>query len=79
MAFWKRGENARLAKEAGISPGNLSEILHRSRGVSSKRAWALEAASRRVRGADGGVPWSDWVNNEFTTHPAFYGSPIKED
>ena len=74
MAFWKRGDKKELAKLAKISTSNLSEILHRDRGVSRDRAWALEAASRKVQG-ESYVPWVDWLHNSSTTHPAFYGTP----
>lgn len=74
MAFWLRGDKQKLAEHADISASNLSDILHRRRGVGRDRAWTLEAASRKVHG-DSYVPWGDWINNRSTTHPAFQGPP----
>ena len=71
--FWQRGELTKLAVLVGIRLNHLSEILHRKRGVSVTRALALERASKKVLGYP--VPWSEWLLNKDSSHPAFYGNP----
>lgn len=59
-----------LAEIAGISSGNLSEILHRKRGVSPGHAHLLHTASVRL-GRE--VPWNEWIQNRTSQHKAFFG------
>jgi hypothetical protein len=67
--FWKKGQKSALAKAAGIPLAHLSNILHRDRGVSPKRARLLEEKSAEILGW--AIPWTEWVCNDTTTHPAF--------
>lgn len=72
MSFWEHGQRVAIAKEAKIKPHHLSEILHRKRGVGKTTAAALEAASQHVLGR--AIPVTCWLYNQFTIHPAFFGS-----
>lgn len=67
--FWKKGQQAKLAKEANIHLSHLSVILSRIRGVSPKRAVLLEEASIKVLGEK--IPKEEWVFNRTSNHPAF--------
>ena len=69
MSFWKEGQKQKLAKATGIPFPHLSEILHRRRGVSGKRAKMLELVSGKILGHP--IPLLDWLFNKETTHPAF--------
>jgi len=71
--FWKYRQRKRLAKLAGITTQNLSMILHRERRVSQGRARLLETCSAEV--LEDLIPWTEWLCNETTAHPAFFGSP----
>lgn len=74
--FWKPGQRAQIAKHAGIKLQHLSEILHRKRGVSQMRSVQLQKASSIVLG-ERMIPWTEWVCNKVTAHPAFFGKPHK--
>ena len=69
MDYWKRGQRAEVARAAGISRFNLSDILHRRKGVSPARAIKLEEASEAILGE--AIPRIAWVYNRTTKHPAF--------
>ena len=69
--YFKRGEMAALARKAGIKPQNLSDILHRRRGVSGDMAQRLEAASVAVLKWRR-IPALEWILNESSQHPAFF-------
>jgi len=73
MAYWDRNKRSELAEEAGISRKDLSEILHRKRGVSVRRAIMLSDAAE-VLGLD--IPLLDWLKNRTTKHPAFLGDSV---
>ena len=73
--FWRDNDKTMLADALDIPLSNLSEILHRKRGVSRDRARELEKASQKVLGFI--IPWTEWISNQTTTHPAFYGKPKK--
>jgi hypothetical protein len=77
QGYWKHGQQAEIARLAGIPESHLSNILHRSRGCSVTRAKALEAASDMVLGVR--IPWEIWVCNRQTNHPAFTGEPVAEE
>ena len=70
--FWQRGEMAALAKAAGISQQQLSEILHRKRGVSMGRALWLAECTHSLWGSDWYIEPSAWAFNKHTKHPAFF-------
>ena len=69
--FWKRGQRAKIAEKAAIRASHLSEILYRKRGVDKIRAIRLQEVSGIVLNEP--IPWSDWLFNERTSHPAFFG------
>jgi transcriptional regulator with XRE-family HTH domain len=69
IPFWKRGEARIAASAVGISEQNFSDILHRRRNVSVRRAYALASAT--------GVPVIEWLTNAISKHPAFYGKPAR--
>ena len=75
---WRRGEQAALAREAGISPQHVNDILHRRRGVSYSRARVLRDASARVLGRRNEIPVLEWLLNRISEHPAFYGTPLED-
>lgn len=75
MCFWKKGIRAELASRADISQSNLSEILHRTRGVSIERAELLSDLCENYLGVS--VPPLAWVRNRKTLHKAFFGKPLK--
>lgn len=67
--YWKTKQRSEIAARAGIPRSNLSDILHRRRGVSLDLAHKLEAAT------DGNIPWTTWIKNKSTQHPGFFGLP----
>jgi len=71
MGFWHRGQRSEIADRAGISRAQFSEILHRKRRVSYRRAKLLEDVSGQVLGYP--IPCVEWLENETTAHPAFMG------
>ena len=77
--FWKHRERARLADLAGVSNSYLSDILHRKRGVSQRKARTLEAASREALGDARVITWGTWMCNKTTAHVAFFGEPTRLD
>lgn len=68
--FWKHGQILKLAELAEIKQTNLSEILHRKRGVSKYRAILLEKTSKKVLGFS--IPFYDWIFNKVSNHPCFF-------
>lgn len=66
--YWKRGDKAALAHNAGISPSNLSEIISRKRGVSKERARLLE---REAKYLGYNIHFTAWLFNKTTKHRAF--------
>ena len=75
MKYFKRGEKATLAREAGIKFSNLSGILSRKRKVSKEMAIHLAMISERV--LEEQIPWDDWLFNQTSSHPAFTGPIVK--
>lgn len=71
--YWKYGQRTKLAKLAGVSDQNLSDILHRKRAVGQHKAHLLEDASRRVLSEP--IPWTEFMLNATSVHPAFFGEP----
>ncbi len=65
---WLRGEQARLARHAGITPSYLSELLHRKKRPSVDVAVKLAAACIHMN-----IPLSlhDWVLSSGSTSPLF--------
>jgi len=77
MEYWSRnGERALLAKTANITDANLYDILHRTRGISPTRALLLERCAEDVLNRK--IPWTAWLLNKTTKHPAFFGEPLPE-
>ena len=76
-SFWKRGQRARLARLMGMSEQNLSEILHRRRGVSPQKAAMLEKCSEIVLTRKFKISHVVWLFNKETKHPAFFQKPRK--
>ncbi len=56
---WRRGERARLAQWAGITPSYLCDLLHRRKRASSEVAVKLAAACIHL---GLGMTIIDWVN-----------------
>ena len=73
--YWQKGEMQTLATAAGIPLNNLSDILHRRRGVSWSRALLLEQLTLDIFGHDYRVDCRDWAGNRTSRHPAFFGPP----
>ena len=67
--FWKYGQIVRIAKLSNSNPNSIYHILDRVRGVSIKKAKALEIASGLVLVRK--IPWQIWIDNKKTIHPAF--------
>ena len=59
--FWNRGEKARVARAAHMSPQNLHDILKGTQACGLKRARRLEAATLLVLGEGRVVPAAAWV------------------
>ncbi len=57
---WLRGEQARLAQHAGITPSYLSELLHRKKRPSVDVAVKLAAACLHM---DIPLSLNDWVQS----------------
>jgi hypothetical protein len=70
--YWSRGELTQLSEETGISPQQISDIIHRRRQVSFRRAVALQNACENLGKK---IPWTHWIANQTSSHPAF----CKED
>lgn len=74
--FWRYRQKAAIAKKFGIKQQHLYEILYRKRGVSEKRAKALEKVCNKVLDKDQKkIGWFTWYSNRTTEHPAFYNRP----
>jgi len=68
--FWKYKEKMLFAELAGVSPGYLSDILHRHKNISAKVALKFEKISTLMHKK---IPFHDWVLSKQSKHPAFYG------
>ena len=66
--FWNRGEKARVARTAGISPQALNDILSGAQPCGRDRARRLEAATLLVLGKNRVVPAAAWAG--FVEHEA---------
>lgn len=66
--YWKHGDKKKLAQAAGLSVSGLSDILCRRRGVSVKRASALELAAAHL---GYNISKLCWLENKNTRHPGF--------
>ncbi|EGJ49484.1 S-adenosylmethionine synthase [Desulfocurvibacter africanus subsp. africanus str. Walvis Bay] len=69
MLSWQRGEKARVAQEAGITPSDLSGYIRGIRPMSEKRAQGLEEATRNVLGPERCVPKESWLMRDRFPHP----------
>lgn len=65
--IWPFGSQVHLAAQLRIRPAQLSDILHRRIGVSTRRARQLERIT--------GIPALEWLTSKYSKHPAFYGEP----
>ena len=63
---WRRGERARLAQWAGITPSYLCDLLHRRKRASSDVSVKLAAACMHL-----GIPLAlmDWVKPKASVSP----------
>jgi hypothetical protein len=75
--WWRHGEITALSKACCIGGNNLSEILHRKRGVSVARAKLLEEKSEELMGPERAIRWDIWIQYNNTRHPAFFGEPLE--
>lgn len=66
--FFHPGEQAELARKAGINPQRVWEYLN-GKPMSVKRARKMETASTLVLGYDRRIPATAWLRLE--PHPAF--------
>lgn len=73
--YWEFGERAAFAEAAGISRQQLSDILHRRRGVSVARARKFALITLKLFGHSYLVTWIHWVENRTSEHSAFFGRP----
>lgn len=73
--YWQKGDQSKIARAIGVPLPNINAILHRKKGVSVEKAKRLERAVFKLFKKN--IPWTDWIDNKETKHPAFYGSPIK--
>ena len=69
---WGYGKQAQIAAVAGVTAQHVNNVLHRRARVSFKTALALERASAVVFSTP--IPWQDWICNQSTKHPAFFGT-----
>lgn len=71
---WRPGEQARLARTAGVSPQHLSDILHCRRHASAEVATALEFAAHGL-----GIPLGrdDFVWPEHSISPLISQQPVR--
>ncbi len=70
---WRRGERARLATFAGITPSFLCDILHRRKTPSADVAVKLAGACVSLN-----IPirLTDWCQPRETTSALFDGAPL---
>ena len=59
-----------MATLAGVTPGQLSAILHRRIAAGGRLAVRLRNATRAL---DCEIPLEVWLENLTTEHPAFFG------
>lgn len=71
--YWKRGELTELSYRSNISIQYISDIVHRRRGVSLKRAQSLSFVASTYLGRD--ISVRAWLECKSTKHPAFFGKP----
>ncbi len=76
MLTWRRGEKARVAQEAGITPSDLSGYIRGVRPLSDNRAQELEAATRLVLGEERCIPRESWLMRDRFPH-ALLAEPQK--
>ena len=75
--YWKYGQRAQLAREMEMNEANLAQILKRERGVSVERAHLLSHLCLKLFRKK--IPWTEWVNNKYTTHEAFRGDRLEKN
>lgn len=74
--FWRPGERARLASLCGITPQQLSDILHRRRVVGKFLALCLSSRLSMYFRKRARVSTMAFLFNKETKHPAFFGAPM---
>lgn len=67
---WRKGEKAALAREAGISPGQVTYYLQRKKRASAETAIKLAAACKKMCLP---IKREDWVFTHETENPYFEG------
>ena len=69
---WRKGEKAALAREASISPGQVTYYLQRKKRASAETAIKLWAACKKMCLP---IKKEDWVFSHETDNPYFEGKP----
>lgn len=69
---WRKGEKAALAREAGISPGQVTYYLQRKKRASAETAIKLGAACKKMCLL---IKKEDWVFSHETDNPYFERKP----
>ena len=67
---WRKGEKSALAREAGISPGQVTYYLQRKKRASAETAIKLAAACKKMCLP---IKREDWVFTHETENPYFEG------
>ena len=67
---WRKGEKSALAREAGISPGQVTYYLQRKKRASAETAIKLGAACKKMCLP---IKREDWVFTRETENPYFEG------
>ena len=73
LHFWTPGQAGEIARLLGLRENYVYAILRRQKGVSVERAKILEQGSKAV--LHFAIPWTDWIQNKTTRHPAFKPLP----
>lgn len=76
--FWPRGAQAALAKLSGVSANRINDILHRRVNCSRKQSSLLAGICEYLYLKNiipAVVPEQEWVFNNKSSHPAFFGKP----
>ena len=78
--FWPHGAQTKLAQACGVSAQQINDLLHRRANCSPAFGHRLFVASVKLvhkRVINYAVSPQDWVFNKESTHPAFFGEPLK--
>lgn len=73
MTTWRKGEKSDLAREAKVSPGQITYYLQRKKRANPETALRLEAACKKMRLP---ITKTDWIYSKETTNPYFEGEAI---